>query len=49
MNGNYCDNTTDRPVSFKNEATPDIAVFASAAPTGAGAGAVLGGGSLLQS
>ena len=36
MNGNSCDDATDRPVSLKNEATPDVAVFSGAAFGGGG-------------
>ena len=57
MNNNARDETTDKPVSLNNKATPDAAVFSGAAldPTsGAAAGADAGfasgggGGYLLQ-
>ena len=48
MNNDACDDATNRPVSLNNEATPDAAIFAGAAPAptsgaAAGTGAALGG------
>ena len=55
MNNGARDDATDRPISLKNEATPDAAVFAGANPAPT-AGAIVGtgdtlgrGGSLFQS
>ena len=54
MNNDACDEDTNQPIYLNNEDKPYATVFGGAAPapnagTAAGAGAVLGEGSLLRS